>query len=234
MQRERKRERERERERERHVGRHEHAQLRRHAPRQPAHVRTQRRSNSLLALAFGPFTLVLCPFRLLFELTMTSPQDVLFNFVVEAAKAACFGHGQERLDEPRKTAEEFGLAPVQESKVRKVTESVGVDGIGYSGIDCSGALAVGHGSGIVSVQNVPIPLGGVQAQVESQSDGLSPIWSRLGRIPPHGPYTPARPASHLATQQPQFNSPVFTRYRRLCDQWLLRPEGKTSQLCFFA
>ena len=155
---------------------------------------------------------------------MTSSQSVLFNLAVEMLpnplasatvknglmNPAVFSYS------PRKTAEELGLAPEQESKVRKVTESVGVDGIGYGGIAYFGAMATGHGSGIVSVQNVPILLCGFHAQVESQSDGVSPnLVKTCPRNLPRSPCTPARPASHLPTQQPQHNSPVLTRYRQL-------------------
>ena len=86
--------------------------------------------------------------------------------------------------------------------------SVGVDVIEYGGIDYSGAMTIriGHGSGIVFVQRW------------CSGSGRVPVrWcvSQFGQIPPHSPCTPARGASHLPTQQPQHNSPVFTRYRGL-------------------
>ena len=81
---------------------------------------------------------------LLQNLTVTSPQDVLFNLAVEKLPkplaSAMVKNGFINLAvlsyHPRKTAEELGLAPGQESKVRRVSESVGVA--------CT--TAVGHGA----------------------------------------------------------------------------------------
>ena len=129
-----------------------------------------------------PFHSCVVPVPTLFQSMMTSSQDVLFNLGVEMLpkplasamvknglmNPAVFSYY------PRKTAEELGLAPVQESKVRKVAESVGFDGIVYGGIDILLLWLLGIWSGTVSVQNVPMPLCGVQVQVESQAVGVSP------------------------------------------------------------
>ena len=49
---------------------------------QHAYVRSDAQTLCWL-MRLAPFTLVLCPFRLLLEFTMTSSRDVLFNLSVE-------------------------------------------------------------------------------------------------------------------------------------------------------
>ena len=84
-----------------HVVRHEHAQLRRNAPRCPTRVRAQRRSNFLPDLTFGP----LHPSVMSVPTSLRVHDDVFARCALQlcrgdAAKAACFRHGHEQPHEP--------------------------------------------------------------------------------------------------------------------------------------